>query len=63
MQISRITTQPLFKLKLDNSKLSQTIKKLSDSNNSIHFYMNLLSDTPLISIARRTHWSLSIPKM
>lgn len=35
-------TNLLFKLKLDNSKLSQTIKKLSDSNNSIHFLHELV---------------------
>jgi len=35
-------TNLLFKLKLDNSKLKKTIKKLSDSNNSIHFLHELV---------------------
>jgi len=35
-------TNLLFKLKFDYSKLKQTIKKLSDSNNSINFFHELV---------------------
>lgn len=46
-------TNLLFMLKIDNSKLKQIIKKLSDSNNSIHFLHELIIGNTLNEFCKK----------